>query len=141
MNKILMGSKYFFACYSDFNSKDIDEIAVIETNEFKHKRHILGQDRCLFLLKKQASVDDYINLDIQSPLGMVVGKYLVPEFCEEIGFTIEDLPKIKSMIDKLDIKHRYEKIIYDSYIENNDFTLTDEQRDKAYQSYKQSRRM
>ena len=72
---------------------------------------------------------------------MVAGKYLIPEFCQEIGFTINDLPKIKPMIDRLDIKHHYEKIIYDSYIENGAFILTDEQRDKAYQSYKQSRRI
>ena len=141
MSKILMGSKYFFSCYPDFVSKDVDEIEVIETNEFKHKRHILGQNRCLFLLKRQASVDDYIKLDKKGQLGMVAGKYLIPEFCQEIGFTIDDLPKIKPMIDRLDIKHHYEKIIYDSYIENGAFILTDEQRDKAYQSYKQSRRI
>jgi hypothetical protein len=30
---------------------------------------------------------------------MVVGKFLVPEFNELIGFTVEMLPKLKSLID------------------------------------------
>jgi hypothetical protein len=45
------------------------------------------------------------------------------------------------MIDNLDIKHLYEKVIYNSYIENKSFVLTDEQRDKAYLLYKQGRRI
>jgi hypothetical protein len=32
---MLMGSRYFFSRYDDFVSKDIDEIAIIDTNEFK----------------------------------------------------------------------------------------------------------
>jgi hypothetical protein len=139
MSKILMGSKYFFSCYPDFVGKDTDEIEIVDTTEFKHKRHLLGKDRCLFVLKRQTTKDDYINLDLKSSVGMVVGKYLVPEFCNEIGFTVEDLPKVKPLLDRLDIKHLYEKIIYDSYIENGSFTLTDEQRDRAYKSYRQSR--
>ena len=70
---------------------------------------------------------------------MVIGKFLVPEFCETIGLLVEDLPQLKILITKLDDKHMYEKIIYDSYIENGSFTLTDEQRDRAYKSYKNSR--
>lgn len=141
MSKILMGSQYFFSCYPDFIGKDIDEIEIIETDEFKYKRHILGKNKCLFLIRKQKTVDDYIDLDKEGQLGMAAGKYLIPEFCQEIGFTIADLPKIQSMIDNLDIKHLYEKVIYNSYIENESFVLTDEQRDKAYLLYKQGRRI
>ena len=70
---------------------------------------------------------------------MVIGKFLVPEFCDAIGFTIEDLPKLEVLVTRLDEKHLYEKIIYDSYIENNAFVLTDRQRDQAYKSYLESR--
>lgn len=134
-----MGSQYFFSCYDDFTSKDIDEIQIIETNKFSHMRQLTGQGKCLFQLKKYSSFEEYINWDVRSNLGMVIGKYLIPEFCNEIGFTIEDLPKVKSLINKLDDKHKYEEIIYNSYIENGSFTLTDEQREKAYKSYKKNR--
>ena len=139
MNRILIGSNYFFSHYNDFNSKDVDEIEIIETKDFSHVRQITGRGRCLFQLKKQASKDSYIDWALKSNLGMVVGKFLVPEFCNEIGFTIEDLPKLAPLINKLDNKHKYEKIIYDSYIENGAFILTNDQRDRAYKHYKENR--
>lgn len=139
MNKILIGSQYFFSCYDDFNSKDVDELQIIETNEFSQMRQITGRGKCLFLMKRHSSKDDYIDWALKSSIGMVIGKFLVPEFCAEIGFTIEDLLKVSPLLEKLDDKHEYEKIIYDSYIENGSFTLTDEQRARAYKSYKESR--
>ena len=140
-NKFLIGSRYFFSCYPDFNSKDVDEIEIIETVEFQNIRQLTGQNKCLFQLKKHSSKEEYIKYALQSTLGMVVGKFLVPEFCEAIGFTVEDLPRLKALIDRLDEKHKYEEIIFNSYIENQDFTLTNEQRDRAYKSYKESRGM
>lgn len=139
MSKILIGSTYFFSCYEDFKSKDIDELQIVETDEFKQMRQITGQGRCLFQMKKHANKQEYIDWALQSEIGMIIGKFLVPEFCAEIGFTIEDLPKLGKLINKLDHKHKYEEIIYNSYLENGSFTLTTAQRDKAYKSYKQSR--
>lgn len=139
MSRFLMGSQYFFSCYDDFDSKDIDKIEIIETNEFKYVRQLTGQGKCLFQLRKQNTTDDYINYALQSNLGMVVGKFLIPEFCETIGLTINDLPKLKSLINKLDNQHKYEEIIYESYIQNGSFTLTDDQRARAYESYRESR--
>ena len=136
-----MGSKYFFSCYPDFTSKDIDEIQIIETNEFNQVRQITGQGKCLFQLKKHPSKEGYINWALQSQIGMVIGKFLIPEFNEAIGFTVEDLPRLEVLIDRLDDKHKYEEIIYNSYLENGSFTLTDEQRERAYKSYKESRGM
>lgn len=140
MSKILMGSQYFFSCYHDFKSKDIDEIEIIETQDFKYQRQLTGQGKCLFQLNKQPSKEDYINYALRSSVGMVIGKFLIPEFCELIGFTWEDLRQLSPLVDKLDPKHMYEKIIYDSYIENKSLTLTQEQRDKAYASYKLTRK-
>ena len=139
MNKILIGSQYFFSCYEDFDSKDIDELELIETDNFKYMRQLSGQGKCLFQLKKYSSKEEYIDWALQSNLGMVVGKFLVPTFCNAIGFTIEDLPRLKPLINKLDMKHQYEEIIFNSYIENSSFELTDSQRDQAYKVYKESR--
>ena len=71
---------------------------------------------------------------------MQLGKFLIPTFIEAIGFAIEDLKKLQPLADNLDDKHKYEKVIYDSYIQNNDFTLTDEQLQKAYLEYKHNKR-
>ena len=137
--KILIGSRYFFSCYPDFNAKDIDELEFVNTNEFAQMRQITGQSKCLFQMQRHKNKQQYIIWALRSKLGMVVGKFLVPEFCNEIGFTVEDLPKLKRLVDKLDKKHKYEEIIYNAYLENGSFTLTEEQRYSAYQSYKESR--
>lgn len=137
--KILIGSKYFFSCYPDFKSKDIDELEIIETTEFSQMRQITGQGKCLFQMKKHTSKEDYIEWAIKSNIGMVIGKFLVPEFCNQIGFTVDDLPRLKVLINRLDDMHKYEEIIYNSYLENGSFTLTDEQRDKAYAEYRKGR--
>ena len=139
MNKILIGSKYFFSCYDDFVGEDTDELQIIETDEFKQMRQITGQGKCLFLMRKHSSKEDYIDWALKSNIGMVVGKFLVPEFCNEIGFTIADLPRLQPLIDKLDKKHKYEEVVFNSYLKNNSFMLTPEQRNEAYQLYKQER--
>lgn len=70
---------------------------------------------------------------------MQLGKFLVPEFVNEIGMTIEDLKQLEPLAKALDTKHQYEKIIYDAYIENNKFELTEEQLNAAYSEYKKER--
>jgi hypothetical protein len=139
MNKILIGSRYFFSCYEDFSSKDIDELEIIDTTEFNQIRQLTGRGRCLFQLRRHSSKDTYIDWALTANNGMVIGKFLVPEFCDKIGFTVEDLHKLSPLLEKLDDKHKYEEIIYNSYLKNGNFTLTQEQRDLAYKSYKESR--
>ena len=138
-NSILVGSGYFFSMYPDFNSKDIDKVQLIDTSDFENICQITGNGECLFLVKKHTNKQTYIDWALKSKMGMVVGKFLVPEFCQEIDLTIDDLLKLKPLLEKLDDKHKYEEIIFNSYVENNSFKLTDEQRELAYQSYKESR--
>ena len=138
--RFLIGSAYFFNQYVDFKPKDIDELEIVISNTDNFNvRHFLGKNYCLFQLRQLNSVDEYIACALATNCGMVAGKFLVPEFNKEIGFCINDLIKIKPLIDLLDIKHQYEKIIYDAYLLNQDFILTAEQRDAAYASYKLTR--
>ncbi len=133
-----MGSRYFFKEYKDYRSHDFDTIELQDNPAYERVMIIRGQGKDMFFFRRKPK-EQLIADALNSELPMVVGKFLIPEFNQEIGFTIEDLPKIKSLIDKLDDKHKYEEIIYNSYIENKSFTLTEEQRLKAYKSYKQSR--
>ena len=66
-------------------------------------------------------------------------KFLNPEFCKHINFTVEELPVFQELIDTMDEKHKYVKIIYDAYLKNKDFTLTNEQLNNAYIEYKRER--
>lgn len=141
MEKFLCGSRYFFSEYEDFSSKDTDMIELVETDEFKQIRQISTKKNCLFQLKKHENKEEYIEWALRSKVPMVVGKFLIPEFVDAIGFTIEDLKRMEPLIKQLDAKHKYEAVIYNAYITNNSFTLTQKQRDMAYRSYKMTRGM
>jgi hypothetical protein len=141
MSKILVGSKYFFSCYEDFEPHDSDYVEIVETNEFKQTKQITDfvHKRCIFQMKKHETAQEYIDWALQCQSGMVIGKFLVPEFNAAIGLSIADLKQLSPLIERLDDKHKYEEIIYNAYIENDCFILTPEQRFAAYQSYKSSR--
>ena len=135
----IIGSNYFFKDFEGFESKDTDVIIMVDNLpetilNFKDKEK--HQD--VFLINntsKKEILDNCLNSD----LSMKAGKFLIPEFNEYIGFTIDDLKLLKEKFDNIDEKHKYEKVIYDAYIENNSFTLTDEQRKHAYDVYIESK--
>ena len=72
---------------------------------------------------------------------MKLGKYICPEFIEYIDLTINDLKKFDKLFDKVDDRHKYQKIIYDSYIQNNSFYMTNDQLRLAYEEYKKYRKI
>lgn len=136
-----VGSTYFFSGYPDFHSNDIDEVEFEEhpklyqnVMQFRKK----DKSRCLFKWRKM-SADEFVAYSLNSKLPMEVGKFLVPSVAEHLNFTLEHLKMLEPVFAKMDEKHQYERIIFDAYISNGAFTLTDEQRRKAYQSYKLSR--
>ena len=136
-----VGSTYFFSRYPNFRPSDIDEVEFEE--EPRLYRNVMqfrknDRTRCLFKWRKMTA-DEFVDYTLQTKLPMEIGKFLVPEVAEYLGFTIEHLKKLKHVIDSLDKKHGYEKIIYESYIENNDFILTEEQRRAAFNEYKRER--
>lgn len=138
MARRLMGSTYFFQKYIDFSSHDVDYVEIVKDADFLKKRCIRGQGLDLIQIAwKPTKI--LLQNDMDENLPMAVGKWLVPEFCGDIGFEFADLPKLKPMIDALDEKHLYEKTIYESYLKNGDFTLTEPQRLKAYNEYRESR--
>lgn len=86
------------------------------------------------------TADEFVEYTLSSKVPMSAGKFLVKEFCDEIGFTLEHLKKLESVFDRLDDKHKYEKVIYDAYVANGEYSLTDAQRLAAYESYKEVRK-
>ena len=134
--KILIGSSVFFKEYSDFNPHDIDYVLFEERPQlYKIFAHINTKSEDIFAYK-QMSKDEFLQYELEhcKKAKMAVGKLLVPELVKYMNITI-----FKFAIDEIQEKHSYEKIIYDAYIKNNDFILTQEQRDKAYQEYKKYR--
>ena len=136
---MIIGSTYFFKDIEGFKSKDLVTLEIIENpKEFKYSYQLTARVRCIFKWKKMTP-EEFIQVSLSRNCPMELGKFLVPEFCKEIGFTINDLKQLQILRNTLDNKHKYEAIIFDAYIENNDFYLTDEQLSSAYEEYKKYR--
>lgn len=135
----LMGSGYFFSEYKDYRVKDIDKIVLVDHPIlFKNVMNLRKEDQDIYYWRRMTP-EEFVEVTKNSDNPMQIGKFLIPEFSKDIGFTIEHLKQLEDIVNKLEGGHEYEKIIYRSYIENNDFILTPEQRDLAYSSYKKGR--
>ena len=135
-----MGSSVFFEGMQDYEKKDNDFLAIMDTF-FPGKtmmRVKIGDDD-IFMFRNGLSKEDYIKDTLDANVPMRVGKFLIPEFAEFIDFGIEELKQFEPLIKKLDDKHKYEEIIYNAYLENGKFELTEEQRKEAYKEYKKAR--
>jgi len=139
-NKLIkVGSAYFFKRYDDFTSKDEDYVVIVNENkDFKWSREKHFGNLCIFEVVKHAPEEIIKNIE-EEGIPMQIGKFLIPEFNEAIGFTPKQLPLLETLINKIDPKHSYEKIIYRAYKKNNSFKLTDKQRQTAYAEYKRTR--
>lgn len=93
-----------------------------------------NKGRCLFKWRKM-SADEFVEYTLNSKLPMEIGKFLIPEIVEYLGFTIDHLERLRPVVERLDRKHLYEKVIFEAYIKNGGFWLTREDRDRAYEEY------
>ena len=141
VKKFDIGSNVFFMNkFDDYVPKDydilylFDEWIINDTNVLNRK--IDGNDEFYF---KNMSLEEFIDDTLNCKAPMRVGKFIVPEFAEYLNMTISDLKKLKTMFDRLDDKHKYERLIYESYINNNSFTLTEKQLQEAYDEYRKYR--
>lgn len=113
---------------------DKDKIkAILKRVNFKY---LQGTDEFRY---KPKSADEFIDYTLELNVPMVIGKFLVKEFCEDFGITIDHIKKLKPLVDQMDDKHLYVKYIYERMIENASFEITEEDRLKAYDMYKKQK--
>ena len=136
IHKFIVGSSAFFKNIQDFNPKDLDVLFILDCPIFGYNVSRIRKDNNDKFMLYNSGKDNLIEM-INDPLQ--VGKFLVQDFVNYIKLEINDLKKLNHWFDKLDEKHKYEKIIYDAYIQNNAFYLTDDQLLKAYNIYKKYR--
>lgn len=133
--KFLVGSNAFFKNIKSFKSKDKDYLILTDNpTGFKFQKEVCLRGIDSFYYKND-SPQNLIKrtLEINDP--MLVGKFLVPEVAKAIDLSIDDLKLLDNLIHKVDNKHKYQIIIYESILQNNSFDLTEEQIMKAYDCY------
>lgn len=139
MEKILVGSRAFFEGIEGYKSKDYDYVIIIDNQQelmWRHEYRFRGQ--CFFEYKKDTPINMISKtIEIGSPL--LVGKFLVKDFADSIGAKVKDILPLEPLLDKLDDKHQYEKIIFEAIKKNKSFDITEEQRQEAYKVYLKTR--
>lgn len=134
--KIQVGSSAFFSQYEDFKPSDNDFVEFHDDAEVdfwvtdedgEHIFHFRNMEKIEFIK---------FEFNRSKNLPLVVSKFIVPEIIEYLGITIEDLITFIGVFDGISKKHKYVKFIFECYLKNGDFTLTNEQRDEAYYMYK-----
>lgn len=134
----VVGSWAFFGNVEGFNSKDKDILCLMDGWFFSQPALIFrnkGKDVFLYPDKGLQLIEDCIKQN--DPL--TAGKFLVPEFCEYIGATLEDIKRLETLFYALDEKHRYATFIYECYAKNGGLWLTESQKTEAYEIYKKPR--
>ena len=138
--KIEVGSRAFFSGIADFASKDHDYVVLIDNPQgFNYRREcsLRGVDTFEY---KRMSAADFVTKTLEYADALAVGKFMVKGFADAIGLTIEQLQQLHLLVEKLDEKHQYEKIIYNYIIDNNTWDIDDITIKAAYDSYKNSRK-
>lgn len=131
----VIGSRAFFTGMDGYSPKDLDELNIMDRFPFKgnvFNAKINGKDVFFF---RNMDKEGFIKDTLECGVPMRIGKFLVPEFAEYLGVTIDDLKRLSGIIEKIDERHLYEKVIYDAYLKNGEFKLTEEQRVAAYKEY------
>jgi hypothetical protein len=136
-----IGSQSFFKEKMNYFNKLSDILYIVDKGDgynFISSTDYSGRTE-VYLVKRNKNelIDWVLNNSLEANLE--IGKFLVKEVIDYLDITIDDLKLFDSIFSNLSDKFEYEKIIYDSYIENNSFDLTEEQLNKAYESYKESR--
>ena len=144
MSKFLVGSRAFFSCYPDFNSKDEDWIHFIPMGsidvEYRYLKLFTREgEKCIFQYQDRPKREIIKLLKQQKDLSVVM--LLQPQVIEYLQVTIDDIkdPEITALIQAVAPRYQYYDFIRKFYIENNSFTLTSEQRDKIYKVYNAAR--
>lgn len=137
--QFLVGSAYFFKDDKSFKPKDRDYVVLVDNPKgFENVRQTINGSHCLFEWRKMPA-SEFIDYALRKGPAMQVGKFLVPEFANEIGLTINDLQRLSPLVVRLDGKHEYERLIFNYYIQNGKFELTTEQLAAVRAAYDQAR--
>ena len=109
LKKIKCGSSIFFSKFDDYKLKDTDWLVFVDKlpgNQLMWRVKIKDDD--LMMFKIGTSKQQHIDMVFDTKVPMKIGKFLVPEFNEYIGFTVDELNQFSALIEQLDDKHKYE---------------------------------
>lgn len=136
---ILIGSAAIFKNIEGFVPNDYDILIWTDASKYCTKWRRVGLSGIDVLeMKSDMSKQEIIESQVtKTAPEMCFGLFLCAEFAELIGLTIDDLTNIYPFFcARFNKKHKYFDTVYNAYIANNGFTMTDEQLQEAYAIYR-----
>lgn len=135
-----IGSSYFFGNCEGYKEKDRDELCIMDTFRIERTNVLnLKRGKGDVFFYRDMDKEGFISDALESGVPMRAGKFLVREFAEHLGMDMGDLRKLDRLFNSMDDKHTYEKIIYEAYLANDGFYLTEDQLAEAYGEYRKKR--
>ena len=139
--KFLIGSRAFFGGIEGFKSDNRNMLYLHDNPAFKTGVEKNDSNRVTRIFKyTKESAKTMIQRAVESGVALQAGKFLVPDVARAIGATVQDLEPLAPLFAKLPKKHKWQQTVYNAYIVNGSFTLTDEQRQAAYNKYQSARK-
>ena len=142
MKTFKIGSRAFFENLPDYKEHDCDVLMVLDKwpSEIADTRFSCRATKCDAFFMKQMTKEEYIAETLETEDTKRVFYYMVPEFAQFVGLTIDDLKLVEPVVRKLEnTRHKWYINVYEAYVANNGFFLTDEQREVAYKVFKSTR--
>jgi len=144
VKRFIIGSRAIFTGYKDFEdyTTDTDILLIHDDPDYwlETQYHDPEDDNIHYICWANISKEDLLYYHIHNVyMGTFIQKFLCPEYAEWLGLTIEELASMERLLQYMDNKHSYEKIVFYAYIKNGGFYMTDEQKAAAYEEYKLKR--
>lgn len=143
--KFLAGLQCFFSKFEDYVMHDTDYVIIVDDAEKDYKHTYDKANKIDYFYWKRNTPEWHVEFMLRErSFALDCARLLVPDVAKELNVTITQLkrlePVIRRIVKEVGQAYEYYEIIYDAYVANDAFMLTDDQLKAAYESYKSSRR-
>lgn len=138
--EITVGSSYFFNSLDEHHDLHVDKIALVDNTTNGWWKYIDVYGGATHYEWQKHTIGEWVDKLTSTNDNIRVSTFLVPDFINQIkdNLTIEEyFNKIKPLFNNLEDKYSWVVYVYNAYLNNKAFVLTDAQRESAYKMYKE----
>lgn len=146
VKKIRVGSSVFFGDMPGYEAHDVDYVCLLD-RPLVPGRQVMNMKRrtagvlCDYFLMVDTAKEEMLRRTLEADEPLRAGKFLAPELATHLGMAVDDLRLLDTLFTRMDEKHRYEYVIYQAYLANGSWQLSESQRAEAWKAYREGRGM
>lgn len=139
IKRFITGSRTFFEGMEGFMPHDADYLEIDPDLQVAGTQYKPSPGVDVYRWKFSTFGEFYDFFKIHRHPNMRLCLFLSRDVARFLGMDFEDLKKVAFLKEGMDKRHMYLVSIYDFYMENGGWFLTERQRDEAYEIYKRER--